>query len=140
MPVPVYIFIEKLYFFRNYNYASIMIYLWKNGWKQLQSILMKRKWNILWHEVLGFLVNEETSQLNFAQTCCLISNSSSFMLYFFLNHLKLCAIGILVKTHFFKDLNLALMHVYIRTHTCELSWSQFICCHKLFAISYWFFS
>lgn len=139
MPVPVCIFIEKLYFFRNYNYASIMIYLWKNGWKQLQSILMKRKWNILGHEVLGFLVNEETSQLNFAQTC-LISNSSSFMLYFFLNHLKLCAIGILVKTHFLKDLNLALMHVYIRTHTCELSWSQFICCHKLFAISYWFFS
>lgn len=29
-------------------------YLWKNGWKQLQSIFMKRKWNILWHEVLGF--------------------------------------------------------------------------------------
>lgn len=61
-------------------------YLWKNGWKQLQSIFMKRKWNILWHEVLGFLVNEETSQLNFAQTCCLISNSSSFILYFFLNY------------------------------------------------------
>lgn len=52
-----------------------------------------------------------------------------FYVVFFLNHLKLCAIGILVKTHFLKDLNLALMHVYIRTHTCELSWSQFICCH-----------
>lgn len=61
-------------------------YLWENGWKQLQSIFMKRKWNILGHEILGFLVNEETSQLNFAQTCCLISNSSSFMLYFFLNY------------------------------------------------------
>lgn len=36
-------------------------------------------------------------------------------------HLKLCAIGILVKTHFLTDLNLALMHEYISTHTCELS-------------------
>lgn len=44
-------------------------------------------------------------------------------------HLKLCAIGILVKTHFLTDLNLALMHEYISTRTCELSWSQFICCH-----------
>lgn len=34
-------------------------------------------------------------------------------------HLKLCAIGILVKTHFLKDLNLALMHDYISTRTCD---------------------
>lgn len=132
MPVPVNIFIEKLYFFRNYNYASIIcgrmaesncnLFLWKEN-----GIFYDMKF---W----GFLVNEETSQLNFAQTCCLISNSSSFMLYFFSQlcmhvHLKLCAIGILVKTHFLTDLNLALMHEYISTHTCELSWSQFICCH-----------
>lgn len=30
---------------------------------------------------------------------------------------------------FVQVLNLALMHDYISTRTCELSWSQFICCH-----------
>lgn len=81
-----YILLLKSFTFSEITTTVCKYYLWKNGWKQLQSIFMKRKWNILWHEVLGFLVNEETSQLNFAQTCCLISNSSSFMLYFFLNY------------------------------------------------------
>lgn len=116
MPVPVYIFIEKLYFVQKLQLRKY--FLWKKAERNCNLFLLKEKVIIYNMKFWGFLVNEQTSWLKL--------KLKFFYVVFFCSQLyihvpmKLCTISILVNSFvvILKDLTLALMHEYTCISTC----------------------
>lgn len=116
MPVPVYIFIEKLYFVQKLQLQKY--FLWKKAERNCNLFLLKEKVIIYNMKFWGFLVNEQTSWLKL--------KLKFFYVVFFCSQLyihvpmKLCTISILVNSFvvILKDLTLALMHEYTCISTC----------------------